>query len=200
MLISTFAAGAQTIVPDAEIVREMTAFAAKSENALAISRPRVSDGSSNAAKNSSATLAQVKLPPRNSVPFSSLERQAFDLLNEKRVASGLNPLKWNEQMAQAARLHSENMARDNYFSHQELDGSTAKERAALVGERDWTAIGENIAFNRGFSKPVETACAEWLQSAAHRENLMDKGWTEAGIGIAVAPDGTYYFTQVFILK
>ncbi|MGI8466901.1 MAG: CAP domain-containing protein [Pyrinomonadaceae bacterium] len=199
LLIFSVSARAQAIVPDAEIVREITAFAFKSENALAVSRPRISDGSSASAKNSPAS-AKLKFLPQNSTLISSLERRAFDLLNEKRIANNLSPLKWNEQMAQAARFHSENMARENYFSHTESNGSTVKERAALFGERDWTAIGENIAFNRGISKPVEMACTQWLQSAGHRENIMDKAWNESGIGVAVAPDGTYYFTQVFITK
>jgi uncharacterized protein YkwD len=39
-----------------------------------------------------------------------------------------------------------------------------------------------------------------MRSQGHRENLLDTRWKESGIGIAVASDGSYYFTQVFLLR
>ncbi|MGI8494448.1 MAG: CAP domain-containing protein [Pyrinomonadaceae bacterium] len=39
-----------------------------------------------------------------------------------------------------------------------------------------------------------------MLSPSHKENILDKRWKETGIGIAIASDGTYFFTQVFILK
>lgn len=130
----------------------------------------------------------------------ALERRAFALLNEQRVANRLEPLKWNEEMAQVARLHSENMARGKFFSHTGLDGKTVGDRASALGIDHWRAIGENINYNRGFQKPAESVCAQWMKSPAHRENLLDVRWNQSAIGAAIAADGTFYFTQVFILR
>jgi uncharacterized protein YkwD len=62
----------------------------------------------------------------------------------------------------------------------------------------WSAIGENIAFMKGFDNPVRTAVEKWLLSPGHKRNLLNPDWTETAIGLAVSPDGKYYFTQVFI--
>ncbi len=130
-----------------------------------------------------------------------LERQAFDMLNLKRVENGLKPVVWNDEVARVARSHSQNMANNNFFSHQGLDGRTVDDRADSFGIRNWRRIGENIAYNRGYENPVEYAVLRWMQSQGHRENLLSDKWKESGIGIAIAPDGkTYYFTQVFVLR
>ncbi|MGI8555372.1 MAG: CAP domain-containing protein [Pyrinomonadaceae bacterium] len=198
MLIFSAFAPAQTIVPDEQIEREMIAFARKSENTLDLSRPRIVRNSPEAKKNNFQN-SKTEIGKESAITFS-LEHKAFDLLNEKRIANGLIPLKWNEELAKIARYHSENMAHGNYFSHQEADGSMVNNRADLFGISNWKSIGENIAFNRGFLKPADSACEQWMQSPAHRENILDQHWKESGIGVAIAADGAYYFTQVFILK
>jgi uncharacterized protein YkwD len=129
-----------------------------------------------------------------------LEQKAFQLLNKKRIEIGLSPLIWNENMAKIARLHSNNMANFKFFSHKGLDGLQVDGRAESLGFNKWRGIGENIAYNRGFSNPVEFAVERWMLSDSHRENLLDKRWKESAVGIAVTKDGTYYFTEVFWYK
>lgn len=129
-----------------------------------------------------------------------LERQAFQLINEKRGEQGLNPLEWNETVAKVARLHSQDMANNKFFSHTGHDGSSVDDRADSVGLSKWRAIGENIAYNRGYAQPVEFAVERWMQSAKHKQNLLDDRWQESAIGVAVSPEGAYYFTQVFLLR
>jgi uncharacterized protein YkwD len=128
----------------------------------------------------------------------AMERDAFDLINATRADAGLSGLKWSDKIAEVARVHSNNMADLNFFSHRGLDGSMVDDRAARLKMGSWNAIGENIAFLRGFPNPVEIAVEKWLRSPSHKQNLLDPSWTEAAIGLAVTPDGKYYFTQVFI--
>lgn len=129
-----------------------------------------------------------------------LERLAFNLINRCRENSGLPPLKWSDDVAKIARLHSENMANFNFFSHTGLDGSMVNDRADLFGISKWRAIGENIAYNQGYDNPVEFAVENWMKSPAHRENLLNSRWRESGIGVAVTKEGKYYFTEVFMVK
>ena len=129
----------------------------------------------------------------------SLERKTFDLINKHRKTLALEPLMWSDEIAKIARLHSENMANFKFFSHAGLDGLMVNDRADAVGINKWQAISENIASNRGYENPVEYAVERWLLSPKHRANLLNSRWTESGIGIAVAADGTYYFTEVFLL-
>lgn len=129
-----------------------------------------------------------------------LERQAFMLLNEQRTARGLQPLVWHDEVAKIARVHSQSMAENHFFSHKGIDGSMVDNRAEKLGLTTWKAIGENIAYIRGFESPAETAVDRWMKSMSHRQNLLDGRWKESAVGITVTADGTYYFTQVFLLR
>ena len=115
------------------------------------------------------------------VNTASIEHVAFDLINKKRVENGFKQLEWSEDVAKIARQHS-------------LD------RADRSGLKKWRSIGENIAFNRGYKDPVEVAVELWLKSPSHRQNLLKSDWSESAVGIAVADDGSYYFTQVFLTR
>lgn len=138
--------------------------------------------------------AEAKLALR-----TSLEKVAFDLINEIREERGLEPVSWNEEVARVARIHSQSMAQNDYFSHQGIDGLWVNDRAKRNGVRGWRAIGENIAYNRGYDNPAEFAVERWMKSTSHRKNAMHKRWEESGIGVAIGPDGkTFYFTQVFM--
>ena len=138
--------------------------------------------------------------PKTTVNVFELEKLAFGLINQNRVANGLKELTWSDEVAKIARLHSNNMAENKFFSHRGLDGSMIGERADSLGVKKWRAIGENIAFNRGYANPTEFAVECWMKSTGHRENLLNDRWKETGIGIAIASDGSYYFTQVFLLR
>ena len=129
-----------------------------------------------------------------------LEKEAFNQLNQKRIANGLPELRWSDDLARLARFHSHNMADQKFFSHRGLDGSMVDNRADSLGIRGWQAIGENIAFSRGYADPVNVAVTQWMGSSTHRRNLLSEQWIESAIGLAVAPDGSYYFTQVFTDK
>ena len=109
---------------------------------LAESRPRVADVKASAVKSSVITNT------------ASFEQKAFDILNQKRLELGLRPLTWNDQLASVARVHSQNMAEFEFFDHRGLDGKMVSDRADSAGLESWTSIGENIAFNRGYSDPV----------------------------------------------
>lgn len=129
--------------------------------------------------------------------IEELEKSAFDLINRQREANGLKSLIWSEEAAKTARMHSQSMANNNFFSHKGLDGRTVDDRAVASGLKFWLSIGENIAFSRGYANPSESAVEMWMKSSGHRGNILNKGWKETGVGIAVAPDNAYYFTQVF---
>jgi uncharacterized protein YkwD len=134
------------------------------------------------------------------VNTAAFEQTVFDLINQKRVESGDKPLLWSEALAVVARGHSQDMADHKYFSHRGLDNSMVSDRADRAGLLKWQAIGENIAFNRGYTDPLEKAVELWMGSTGHRQNLLDDHWRESAVGIAVASDGSYYFTQVFLLR
>jgi uncharacterized protein YkwD len=87
----------------------------------------------------------------------AVERRTFDLINNEREKRGLRPLQWSDDAARLARLHSRNMAQNHFFGHRGLDGLMVDDRAEQLGIFNWRAIGENLAFNRGYEQPAEFA-------------------------------------------
>jgi uncharacterized protein YkwD len=161
-----------------------------------ISRPRViADSASSEKENGAASGGSVSIAKTR-----EFERRVFDLINERRREKGLRPLSWNSKVADVARVHSGEMALYDYFSHTGLDGHLVDKRAIDHGLDKWSAIGENIAYLRGYDDPAEYAVERWMLSPSHRDNLLDPRWRETGIGLAVARDGTFFFTQVFMVN
>lgn len=91
------------------------------------------------------------------------------------------------------------MAENKFFSHRGLDGQTVDGRAA-ESRIGWLGIAENIASMKGYDDPCAVALQNWLNSPSHRKNLLSGQWNQSAVGVAVAEDGTYYFTQVFMLR
>jgi len=136
--------------------------------------------------------------PAAATAATSDERRAFDLINVERQRRGLRSLVWDGALTRIARYHSENMARDGVLNHVDRDGLDLRGRAEVLGLRGWKALGENIAYNQGYSDPTAFAVERWMVSDKHRENILNGEFTHAGIGIARSADGRVFFTQVFM--
>lgn len=128
------------------------------------------------------------------------ERRAFDLANAERRARGESSLVWDAELTRMARLHSENMARQNFFDHTNPQGENMTMRARACGVCGWSAIAENIAYNSGYDDPAAFAVERWLASSKHRANMLRAGFTHSGVGVARTADGRVFFTQVFVTR
>ena len=112
-----------------------------------------------------------------------------------RAFDAARTVRWNGALAEASRLHAEDMARHSYLSHTGRDGSDPAQRAERVGYR-YRAIGENIA--GGQTKPGD-AVASWIKSPAHCANLMNPVFSEMGAAYAVDRESELgvYWAQAF---
>ena len=140
-------------------------------------------------------LEEVVVP----TDLQALERSTIDAVNEVRVEHGLRPLTENESLARVARRHSEEMARYDFFSHKGRDGSQVADR--VRGEHiGYITVAENIQTNKGYDDPVLVAVESWMDSKGHRKNILDGGFRQTAVGVAMTEDATYYFTQLFLLS
>jgi uncharacterized protein YkwD len=128
-----------------------------------------------------------------------VERAAFELTNEARIANGLEPLAWDPELCRLARDHSEEMSRRGFFDHETPEGLRPKDRARASGYR-FRVIAENIAYNKGYVDPAALAVSRWMNSSGHRANILYKQFQYSAIGSYVSPDGSVYLTQVFISR
>jgi uncharacterized protein YkwD len=135
-----------------------------------------------------------------SASAATLERRAFDLINAQRIANGETPLVWDAELCRMARMHSENMARRDFFDHTGPDGRDMRARAQSSNVRGWSALAENIAYNQGFDDPAAFAVERWMRSSKHRDNVLNAIFTRSAVGIARSSDGRVFLTQVFVAR
>lgn len=130
--------------------------------------------------------------------LNALARHAVELANQERVKAGLNPLKWNDELAASGAAYAKEMASETFFSHTGRDGSTPTDRAKRAGypAYGWGGlyVGENLG--RGYNT-AESVHQAWMASEGHRQNLLLPKYREIGIGLAKAADGTLYWAQEF---
>lgn len=130
---------------------------------------------------SSAPLQTAPPAPVQSSPepaFSTFEQQVFDLTNQQRVQFGFAPLTLNLTLNDVAEKHSQDMATNNYFSHQGRDGSQPWDRMSAEGY-SYSRAAENIAFGQPTPQDVVTA---WMNSPGHRQNILDPNLKDIGVG------------------
>jgi uncharacterized protein YkwD len=138
-----------------------------------------------------ATVVAVLVVPqsvsagsRNGVNrVSQLSSALVAQVNAVRVAHGLVPLRVSPFLGAAANVHSTQMARLGYFSHNSANGSPFSSRIATYypaqGYRSWT-VGENLLWaspDVGAGRALKL----WLASPPHRANLLNPRWREIGL-------------------
>lgn len=133
-------------------------------------------------------------PEQNSTNMTEMEERTMDEINEYRRSKNLPVLVGDARIVEQARRHSQNMGNGTVpFSHQ---GFQERVNSSQIAYR---SAAENVAKNLNHPDPVSTAVNGWIQSEGHRKNI-EGNFDTTGVGIIKAADGTYYFTQIFILK
>lgn len=114
------------------------------------------------------------------------------IVNRERAANGCGAVVVNSELAEAARLHSQDQGEHANMSHTGSDGSDFVERARRAGYRN--PIGENVAM--GYETPAAVMDG-WMNSSGHRANILNCDAKAMGVGVATGTDGRLYWTQMF---
>lgn len=129
-----------------------------------------------------AVLAVMALPLGAFMSSDTLLAQADKiktLVNDVRVKNGMAVLFPAQKLSVSSQGKAEDMAENEYFSHEGTDGKTVISWLAEAGY-DYNVAGENLAM--GFSS-AEDVVAAWKKSPTHRANLIDSEYSEFGVGI-----------------
>lgn len=124
----------------------------------------------------------------------TLTNRVLELTNSERARAGLSALSVSPQLSQAAQQYSNVLSTDACFAHTCGPVPDLTQRDAQVGYDGWTAVGENIA--AGYPTP-EAVVAGWMNSQGHRENILSRGYSEIGLGLAAGGKYGSYWTQEF---
>lgn len=143
-------------------------------------------------------------PSKSGALYPSFEKAIFDQTNAARTSAGLSPLVWDDKLAEIAREHSEDMAKNNFFSHTNLQSESPKDRGL---RHNYTVVGENIGkisptlmsgdkYEYNSSDGMAKLMMQFWMAGQHKYNLLNPSFTSMGVGIAY--DGNeYLITQTF---
>lgn len=124
--------------------------------------------------------------------LEAFARALTAVFNEARAESRMcgdeympaaRPVQWDEDLARAARVHSEDMSKNGFRGHQGSDGSSPTDRIRRITDRFYGAA-EILAFG---GRSPEAAVFLWLRSPGHCRILMGEQYAFVG-AYAIHPE------------
>jgi uncharacterized protein YkwD len=132
---------------------------------------------------------------------SGWQADLLSATNAHRTSMGLVALKLDTTLTRASVWKARDMARRNYFSHDDPATANAPSRTPWerLAECGWNTGGsraENIA--AGYASAAATVQA-WLDSPGHRANIENGSMRYVGFGVASSSSSTFgrYMVQMF---
>ena len=123
------------------------------------------------------------------------EKAMFARVNRDRAERGHTALSYDTRLADVARYHADDMARNRFFAHESPTSGSLEDRLARAAIL--VAIGrENLAE----ANTVDNAEDGLLKSPGHFANLMATDITHVGVGIVkggLLSPANLLFVQVF---
>lgn len=146
-------------------------------------------------------LAAVTIPVRASSSFASAqssslwrwEAEAVYLANLQRDAHGVPPLRWNEQLTDAARWFSWDSVANRakfYCGHEDTRGEGPSYRILEFGYLGFGGAENAYCGSISLLNPPAIING-WMHSDGHRRNLLDPNSREIGIGYYASGDKGY---------
>lgn len=117
----------------------------------------------------------------------SYAQRVLDATNKERTSRGLRALSFSSCADGYANTWAKALSVAGTLSHQALSPIllTCKARS----------VGENVAYG---NVSAEEMVAMWMNSAGHRANILNAGFTHIGIGDVTTSTGRVYGVQVFL--
>jgi uncharacterized protein YkwD len=116
-----------------------------------------------------------------SITLNAKEKRVLVLHNQARKDLGLRPLCVDLKLTRAARSHSREMIKGDYFSHSSYDGESVGERLKRFGY-DLIIHGENLAGGTAAFGEPDSAFQRWMNSQGHRATVLDSRFRPVGVG------------------
>lgn len=120
--------------------------------------------------------------------------EVLKLVNEERSKQGLKALTLNSDLTNVAMAKAKDMKDNNYFSHISPTYGTPFEMLQHFGLH-YSFAGENIASGQKTAKQVMN---DWMNSSGHRANILNKNYSELGVGFTEGGNYGTEWVQLFI--
>ncbi|MEQ1929291.1 MAG: CAP domain-containing protein [Parvularculaceae bacterium] len=161
---------------------------------LAVVAAALGAGAGSAAAQSNGRLSATA-PPQASLSAPSFASGDADgvtqtilaAINDIRRAQGLEELKLDQSLMQAAARYAGDLVHREELSHAGADGSAPPDRAVAAGYPG-RYVAENLA--AGYDDAV-LMVNDWMASPSHRATILLDRASDLGVGLAVDPSSEY---------
>lgn len=133
--------------------------------------------------------------PGTADELTSQEKNMVDLVNKARKKNNLPSLKVDLKITKVARIKSQDMIDNDYFSHYSPTYGSPFDMLDRF-EINYLQAAENIAANSS----VDSAHESLMNSSGHRRNILNPDYTHIGVGIKRSDKYGYIFTQMFVSR
>jgi uncharacterized protein YkwD len=122
----------------------------------------------------------------------TIELEILELINNHRLALGLNALTNMTMVKSVAFSHTDYMVDNNEVSH----ANFYKRSDYLKANAGANKVSENVAYGYTSAQSVVNA---WLKSEAHRANI-EGDYTNFDVAAEENSEGKWYYTNIFIKR
>lgn len=136
----------------------------------------------------------LKLLPERQVVLTAEEQSFLDAVNAQRKSGGLNPLKANARLMDAARNHAASMAKQQKLDD-DLDGKDTTLRVKDVGYK-YKKDGLQFLLSEGEKLEPKQVVTDWAKDEL-RKGILFGDFTDSGVGVAKAENGHVYYYQIY---
>lgn len=131
-----------------------------------------------------AKISEITIDGTNNY---DLAREVFELTNKERVANGLKPLEYCQELVDVAMKRAGETSA--YWSHSRLTGGDC---FTIASNFD----GENIGYTSPTMSTAKIVVEDWMNSAMHRRAILDSSYNSIGIGV-YRVNGHTFWVQTF---
>jgi hypothetical protein len=143
------------------------------------------------------TIGEASRKSAAAADLHSSAMEAWQLVNEARARFSMPALRRSALLGVAARLHARDMAERSYRNHTSPEGCTLFQRVVSFLEYPSGGVAENLAAGSAGPQGAARVVEAWLDSPAHRMNILHPEYVETGIAVTRGPDGSLHWVQVF---
>ena len=150
---------------------------------------------------SGSSIPKIKQTVSVSHDYYDAEMKAFNEINAERTKNGLSPLTWNEGLYAGAKIRA-------YEHYEFIDlGIGAGPHKRKNGDDFYTAVTETSDYsfgsfcvwgeNCGGNSNSEGFVNGWMNSSAHKANMLYNGYSQMAVAIIFA-ESTYHASCIFV--
>ena len=117
--------------------------------------------------------------------FAASEKGFKNKMNAARIGRGLTKLSLDPELSKAARVHTNEMIKRDTLYH--TSSTDLRNRVT-----NWVVLGENV----GVGSTVDSLHEAFMNSTAHRDNILYATYRHVGVGVKKA-NGRMWVTVIF---